>query len=134
MTKDVSCAPGRRLSGLVLPGRVGHALYGACGHGVSTTCDGSVILDVGGKPAGAGLWGQLDLTGSMWEWLLDRAGGSFPAEQPCLDCATLDGAQNRGIRGGSWYEDASYMLAARRLEDPPESVWHNVGVRCARLP
>jgi formylglycine-generating enzyme required for sulfatase activity len=66
--------------------------------------------------------------------MLDAAGTAFPVQQPCADCADLDGASNRSIRGGSWPEDQSYMPAARRVEDPPESVWYNVGIRCARSP
>jgi formylglycine-generating enzyme len=111
-----------------------HALYGACGNGVSATCDESSILEVGSKPAGAGRWGQLDLAGSVWEWLLDTTSGSFPAATPCNDCANLSADGGHRIAGGSWVEDASYLPAAARLGDPAESVWDNVGIRCARAP
>ena len=111
-----------------------HALYGACGNGVSTACDQSSILEVGSKPAGAGRWGQLDLAGSMWEWLLDSTSSSFPAADPCNDCADLTLSGDHRIAGASWFEDSSYLPAAQRLEDPSDSVWYNVGIRCARLP
>jgi formylglycine-generating enzyme required for sulfatase activity len=111
-----------------------HALYGACGNGVSTTCDETSILEVGSKPAGAGKWGHLDMAGSVWEWLLDSTNGTFPAEQPCSNCANLASDGGRRIAGSSWVEDASYLPAAQRLGDPAESVWYNVGIRCARLP
>jgi formylglycine-generating enzyme required for sulfatase activity len=91
-----------------------HALYGACGNGTSTACDQSSILEVGSKPAGIGKWGHLDLTGSVWEWILDSPSSAFPAEQPCSDCASLGVSMYRSIRGGSWPEDASYMPADRR--------------------
>lgn len=111
-----------------------HALYGACGNGVSTVCDDTAILEVGSKPAGAGKWGHLDMAGSVWEWLLDSTNGSFPAEQPCSNCANLASDGGRRIAGGSWVEDSSYLPAAQRLGDPAESVWSNVGIRCARVP
>lgn len=111
-----------------------HALYGACGNGVSVTCDATSILEVGSKPAGAGKWGQLDMAGSVWEWLLDTTSGSFPAATPCNECANLTSDGGHHIAGGSWVEDASYLPAAARLGDPSESVWYNVGIRCARVP
>ena len=111
-----------------------HALFGACGNGVSTVCDETSILEVGSKPAGAGKWGHLDMAGSVWEWLLDSTNGTFPAAQPCSNCANLASDGGRRIAGGSWVEDASYLPAAQRLGDPAESVWYNVGIRCARVP
>ncbi|HVY26652.1 MAG TPA: formylglycine-generating enzyme family protein [Polyangiaceae bacterium] len=111
-----------------------HALYGACGNGVSTACDLTSILEVGSKPAGAGKWGQLDLAGSVWEWLLDTTSGSFPGADPCNDCANLEPNGGHHIAGGSWVEDGSYLPAAQRLGDPSDSIWYNVGIRCARQP
>jgi len=111
-----------------------HALYGACGHGVSTACDLSSILEVGSKPAGAGKWGHLDLIGSVWEWILDSPSGEFPAAQPCDDCASLGVSSYRSIRGGSWPEDESYMPSATRTSDPATDGWYNIGIRCAHAP
>ncbi len=108
------------------------ALYGYCGNGVSNDCTVASIADVGSKPAGAGKWGHLDLAGSMWEWALDVHADAFPPESPCDNCANLGSSGARVIRGGSWYEDTSYLTNAKRLSDPPESTWHNVGLRCAR--
>jgi formylglycine-generating enzyme len=111
-----------------------HALYGACGKGISENCDLASISEVGSKPAGAGKWGHLDLVGSVWEWILDSPSGTYPAQQPCNDCASLGVSNYRTIRGGSWPEDASYMPVARRNEDPSDSVWYNIGIRCAHAP
>jgi formylglycine-generating enzyme len=112
-----------------------HALYGACGNGVSASCDLSSILEVGSKPAGAGKWGHLDLIGSVWEWILDSPNDSkLPPVQPCNDCASLGVSNYRSIRGGSWPEDASYQSSTRRVSDPADSSWYNVGIRCAHTP
>jgi formylglycine-generating enzyme required for sulfatase activity len=113
------------------------ALYGGCGNGVSTACDLGFVLDVGSKPAGAARWGHEDMLGSMWEWILDYRGPVFPPADPCDDCANLNGTpptNYRVIRGASWFEDSSWLNVPRRHEDPPESAWDNVGIRCARLP
>lgn len=114
---------------------IDHALYGACGMGVSSKCDLSSILEVGSKPAGAGKWGHLDLIGSVWEWLLDSPNDSkLPVSQPCSDCASLGVSNYRAIRGGSWPEDMSYQSSTRRVSDPADSSWYNVGIRCAHAP
>ncbi|MES1187512.1 MAG: hypothetical protein ABUL60_27080 [Myxococcales bacterium] len=70
----------------------------------------------------------------MWEWLLDTTSGSFPAADPCDDCAHLESDGGHRIAGGSWVEDASYLPAAQRLGDASDSTWYNVGIRCARAP
>jgi formylglycine-generating enzyme required for sulfatase activity len=76
----------------------------------------------------------MDLAGSMWEWALDIQASSFPVEDPCNDCVNLSGSADRAIRGGSWFEGPSYLTTYERLVDPPDSTWHNVGIRCARSP
>ena len=111
-----------------------HALYGACS-GASPKCDLSSILEVGSKPAGAGKQGHLDLIGSVWEWVLDSPNDSkLPVSQPCNDCASLGVSNYRAIRGGSWAEDVSYQSPTRRVVDPADSSWYNIGIRCAHAP
>lgn len=46
----------------------------------------SHIMPVGRRPAGNGKWGQADLTGGMFEWMLDE-GPIVPGQ--CNDCANL---------------------------------------------
>lgn len=108
-------------------------LFGSCGNGITTDCDLDTILDVGSKPDGAARWGHLDMLGSMWEWNLDFRGPVFPPAAPCDDCANLGSTGYRVIRGASWFEDVSWINVPRRHEDPPEGVWNNVGIRCARV-
>ena len=108
------------------------ALYGYCGEGVSSACAVENILEVGSKPLGVGKFGHLDLAGSMWEWVLDYFGAPYPA-QPCSDCANLDGTTPRVIRGGGWPEPVTLQNTSERGNDPPESSWMNVGLRCARV-
>jgi formylglycine-generating enzyme len=110
------------------------ALYGSCGNGVTNSCGLDTILDVGSKPDGAARWGHRDILGSMWEWILDYRGTVFPPAEPCDDCANLNATNPyRVIRGASWFEDASWLNVPRRHEDPPDGVWNNVGIRCARI-
>ncbi|MBX3232972.1 MAG: SUMF1/EgtB/PvdO family nonheme iron enzyme [Labilithrix sp.] len=96
------------------------------------------IMPVGRRPDGAGKWGQLDLAGNMFEWMLDE-GPIQPGT--CKDCANVDFPKPtefdpkvdmdperkpdfhnktaggvswwrggaRSIRGGAW--DNAYMLS-----------------------
>lgn len=60
---------------------------------------------VGSKPLGAGRYGQLDLLGSMREYLLDYF---TPIPASCTDCAQLDNSSttNRGVYGNGWPDTA----------------------------
>jgi formylglycine-generating enzyme required for sulfatase activity len=85
---------------------------------------------VGKYPDGAGRWGQLDLGGSMFEWVFDWY--ASPYTKPCDDCANTTATSQRVIRGGSWDFDATYLPAAKRRGNLPEERSSSIGVRCAR--
>ncbi len=105
-----------------------HAVYGCGGDGV-TGCAFSDILPVGSKPAGAGKWGQLDLSGSVFEWVLDWDG----PRMACNNCANLTPGSTHYIRGGSWSFDVSYLhsLNGYNLYSYTTHYSH-IGFRCAR--
>lgn len=92
------------------------------------------IPAVGGYPLGAGRFGQLDLAGGVYEWVLDVRDNTWYAGggANCVDCANL-GAGTRYGRGGSWLDtDPAARLRAANRRAPPPSGDH--GVRCARNP
>jgi formylglycine-generating enzyme required for sulfatase activity len=94
----------------------------------------SPFVNVGSYPAGMGLFGQLDLAGSMWEWTLDWYAANWYASggATCPDCANLTTASSRVHRGGAWWKEAGYMRAAHRsLGSAPTWRSSTVGVRCA---
>jgi len=90
-------------------------------------------IAVGSHPLGVGRWGQMDLAGGMAEWALDWHAGY--STEPCVNCANLDAASTRVLRGGDWFDYAYSLRAAYRYNylDP---TWQdfNIGFRCARLP
>ncbi len=90
------------------------------------------LVPVGSKPAGDGMFGQSDLGGNAWEWVLDWH--ASPYANPCNDCARLTPASNRVFRGGSFGTDATFLRAADRGDDTPTSRSGSVGVRCSRTP
>ncbi|MEP7119520.1 MAG: SUMF1/EgtB/PvdO family nonheme iron enzyme [Byssovorax sp.] len=100
-------------------------------HGSS---EGGSLLEVGSHPSGNGRWGHRDLAGGMFEWNLDwydaawyGAGGAA-----CVNCADINGASSRVLRGGSWLNEATRLRAAARIGDTPANRSENSGFRCAR--
>ncbi len=110
-----------------------YAIYGGYyPSGVTGSCTGVAnIAPVGTATLGAGLWGQLDLAGDVWEWNLDW----YAAYAACTDCAAFTAASSRVIRGGAFvYDDASLLLPPYRGSYPPAQRNVNVGFRCSRTP
>ena len=96
-------------------------------------CVGSPnIAPVGSAPAGAGLWGQLDLTGNVGEWSLDYESVGIPS--PCDDCAQTASGTQRGSRGGAWDSSAEQLYTNQYPASFPETPHGDVGFRCARAP
>jgi len=95
-------------------------------------CNGvSNVAPVGTPTLGAGLWGQLDLAGEAWEWVLD---GFSSYADPCINCGYLTDASWQVIRGGAYYEPLTYILPAYRYRLYPHSRAGDTGFRCARDP
>jgi formylglycine-generating enzyme required for sulfatase activity len=120
------------------------------------------IAPVGRHPGGRGRWGQDDLAGGVYEWMLDE-GPIRPG--PCTDCANVDWPEPsardplipvpfplvdfedrwfvggaRAIRGGAW--DNALGLSNRQTNDeiatytsyPVGRTYRSIGGRCARDP
>lgn len=92
-------------------------------------CSINDLLGVGSLPKGVGRFGNLDLSGNVWEWVYDTY--LNPYELPCTNCATTSGG-GRVIRGGSFFGNGATILASARSFSTPESRLFSVGVRCAR--
>jgi formylglycine-generating enzyme required for sulfatase activity len=101
---------------------------------------GCVPSPVGTAASGVATWGQLDMAGETWEWMLDW----MAPLGPCVDCADTfptvspPGA-HRVRRGGSFIDPMNNVLAASYRGDvmqgaTPEERFLNDGFRCARTP
>ena len=83
------------------------------------------------SPAGDGKWGQADLAGNAWEWMLDyydAYGG------PITNAADLTPNQFRVIRGGAFDYHDTNLLTSFRYDFDPTTRNSDQGVRCARAP
>lgn len=112
-----------------------HAAVDCMGDGVMPrSCAFSDFQLVGSRsPKGDGKWGQADLSGNLWEWVLDWYMAPYPSGS-CNDCANSTSASGRVLRGGGWGLNASELLSPRRNLNVPSYRFHDVGARCARTP
>jgi sulfatase modifying factor 1 len=97
--------------------------------------DGCALTDltrVGSKPLGDGRWGQADLSGNVFQWLLDTGFLGTNFVNPCTDCADLTTAQSRYARGGSYRDDAGLMRTGSRSSFDATVRADVFGGRCAR--
>ncbi len=99
-----------------------------------TACAGAGAQAVGTtSPSGDGAFGQADLGGNAFEWVLDWA--KADTSSTCDDCAVLAPQTDRLIRGGSFIDGAvAARAAARSYSLPPDARVSYVGARCARAP
>ena len=86
---------------------------------------------VGTKPAGYARWGHAEMSGNVWEWVLDWYSIDLPT--PCHDCAELDPVSIfRGLRGSSFISVPYYLPTAATYELQPDHHSLGAGARCAR--
>jgi sulfatase modifying factor 1 len=86
-----------------------------------------------GKPStfGMGRWGNLELGGSMSEWVLDDA-DDFYDSAPCSGCVQFDPAVLRsGYRGGAYILDDRHVRGAFRGWGWKLTNFRSSGLRCA---
>ncbi len=91
------------------------------------------LIHVGFKVPGNGRYGQSDLAGNVWEWVLD----SFPPTtgDVCNDCVVFDASTTQRTALGGGFHSAPPTLAGDFLSaDPSDYFDLSNGFRCARPP
>ena len=86
---------------------------------------------VGDYPAGASVYGVLDMAGNVYEWVADWYGPYSKANQQ--NPTGPASGQEHIIRGGSWGDDSAHIRAAVRSHINALDYWTDfIGFRCAR--
>jgi len=83
-------------------------------------------------PAGASLYGALDMAGNVWEWVNDWYAESYYSVSPGSNPTGPATGTERVLRSGSWYTIARHVRLPTRNWDAP-GIWReNFGFRCAK--
>jgi formylglycine-generating enzyme required for sulfatase activity len=98
------------------------AQYGDCG---------GMTVPVGSRPAGASLYGVLDMGGNVWEWVADWYDPAYYSPSPAQNPQGPDSGERRVFRGGSWGYPPAFLRTADRARNRPTYAGFNVGFRCA---
>jgi formylglycine-generating enzyme required for sulfatase activity/murein DD-endopeptidase MepM/ murein hydrolase activator NlpD len=88
-------------------------------------------VPVGGYVPNA--WGLFDLHANVWEWCLDWWGSSLPGGS-AVDPRGPAVGSDRVIRGGGWYNDATFCRSAFRLRSSPAYRGNDTGFRVVLAP
>jgi len=89
------------------------------------------IAPVGTAVMGAGVWGQLDLAGEVWEWTLDL---NSTYVSPCVDCSDQTTGTMRTLRGGLFSSGVNHLVPPFRNSNSAGNRNGGYGFRCARTP
>jgi serine/threonine-protein kinase len=87
--------------------------------------------EVGKYPGGASIYGALDLTGNVAEWVSDWFGETYYESSPSANPTGPDTGDVRVLRGGSWNNSDYSARSAFRGTDDPTNALNSIGFRCA---
>jgi formylglycine-generating enzyme required for sulfatase activity len=85
---------------------------------------------VGDYPAGASVYGALDMSGNVYEWVADWF-EPYSRIRQVNPVGPLSGSEHI-MRGGSWGDDSSHIRAAVRSHTNLPDSANFIGFRCAR--
>jgi formylglycine-generating enzyme required for sulfatase activity len=109
--------------------------YDPVGNPTCTNLPTLHMAPVGTATLGAGRWGQLDLSGNVFNWAMDKYQGHGGNQyvNPCVDCAALTGAEPTD-RGNNF--EVAPLRAGPMFRTPYAISGGNdvIGFRCARAP
>ncbi len=93
--------------------------------------NGDRTLPVAGKQANA--WGLHDMSGNLWEWTQDCWNETYNGAPSDGSAWTTGNCGLRSLRGGSWYNFATFTRAAIRGRDVTSNRVNFSGFRLTRM-
>jgi formylglycine-generating enzyme required for sulfatase activity len=100
----------------------------------AATCTGVTnIAPVGTATLGAGKWGQLDLDGELFQWVLDTS-GMANATSRCTNCVTEFGGLSHIATSTSFANPAADLALPQAAPASATARAFYLGFRCARSP
>ena len=105
----------------------GDSIIGEANCGDCSRTGGRRTMPAGSYRANA--WGLHDMHGNVWEWVRDCWNNSHDGVQGDGSARLSGDCEQRVLRGGSWFENATFSRAAARLRGRPESRANIVGFR-----
>jgi formylglycine-generating enzyme required for sulfatase activity len=100
--------------------------------------DGSNYVDcvgdtsqVGSYPTGASAYGALDMSGDVYEWVIDWYSDTYYSVSPSSNPTGPDSGSLKVARGGSWHSFWKLVRAALRGAGDPSGGNEFTGFRCA---
>lgn len=88
--------------------------------------------EVGSYLEGASVFGALDMSGNVWEWVNDWYDENYYKTSPSSNPPGPDSGTHKVIRGNGWYDIFSDVRSALRSRFFPKTTFDNLGFRCAR--
>ena len=77
--------------------------------------------------------GLYDMSGNVWEWVMDRYDEKYYAVSPRNNPSGPDGGSIRVKRGGGWNYDPANVRSANRDFNGPGARYDDLGFRLARI-
>ncbi len=95
-------------------------------------CGQNSTWAVGSKPKGVSPYGAHDMSGNVWEWVVDWYDEKYYGKSPKNDPVNNQSASSRVYRGGSWGSTAFDLRSGNRSDVYPDFDFDYLGFRCAR--